>query len=165
SNSPRHLPLRSPSSAMTKQLRGSAFSACAVLAAFTVAGWAFVSPRVSMRQPQLNRELVQRQFFGNKPAQPAVEEETVGDKIKAFWADERTQKFIAFGGLASTALDMLGLLGGEAGVGASLSEAFATFDAGAALSEGSSTAEALADAAQSADFSSASESIGEFGAN
>ena len=36
-----------------------------------------------MRQPQLNRELVQRQFFGNKPAQPAVEEETVGDKIKA----------------------------------------------------------------------------------
>lgn len=54
---------------------------------------------------------------------------------------------------------------GQAGVGASLSEAFATFDAGAALSEGSSTAEALADAAQSADFSSASESIGEFGAN
>ena len=35
---------------------------------------------------------------------------------EAFWADERTQKFIAFGGLASTALDMLGLLGGEAGM-------------------------------------------------
>ncbi|CAE7690980.1 BBR [Symbiodinium sp. CCMP2456] len=133
-------------------LLGSAFSALS-----------FVTPRAGApRAP--SRAAVQ--FFGSKAPEPAkYEEETIGDKIKAAWKNENTQKFIAFVATASTALDVLGLFTGEASVTAGIGEALASLDTGMALQEGQTAAEALADAAQSADFSESSETLSDLTEN
>eukprot|EP00439_Symbiodinium_sp_Y106_P007642 s2623_g1.t1 len=133
-------------------LLGSAFSALSFVTTRAPA------PRAASRVPV--------QFFGSKAPEPAkYEDETLGDKIKAAWKNENTQKFIAFVATASTALDVLGVFTGEASVTAGIGEALASLDTGVALQEGQTAAEALADAAQSADFSESSETLSDLSEN
>ncbi|CAE7250893.1 BBR [Symbiodinium necroappetens] len=146
--------------------RGTRLLACgiaALLLGSAFSALSFVTPRAPAPRAASR---VPAQFFGSKGAEPAkYEEETLGDKIKAAWKDENTQKFIAFVATASTALDVLGLFTGEASVTAGIGEALASLDTGVALQEGQTAAEALADAAQSADFSESPETLSDLTEN
>ncbi|CAE6927520.1 BBR [Symbiodinium sp. CCMP2592] len=147
--------------------RGTRLLACgiaALLLGSAFSALSFVTTRAPA--PRAAAPRVPAQFFGSKAPEPAkYEDETLGDKIKAAWKNENTQKFIAFVATASTALDVLGLFTGEASVTAGIGEALASLDTGVALQEGQTAAEALADAAQSADFSESSETLSDLTEN
>ncbi|CAE7443957.1 BBR [Symbiodinium natans] len=140
---------------------GARLFACAIAALFVGSAISFVAPRprVDTRAPSVSREFFKTSQEPAASRAAEYEEETLGDKIKAAWKNDSLQKFIAFVATASTAMDVLGLFTGEASVTAGIGEALASLDTSVALQEGQSAAEALADAAQSADLGESTESI------